>query len=60
MSERCWLQSGKVNLRGLFQDVWKSAGRGENGAVSRMRISVDMCSVSHDAQRGDSYTFLRY
>lgn len=56
-----WLHRCKVNLVGLFQGVWKSAGRGKSCAVSRMRISVDMCSVSHDdAQMGDSYTFKGY
>lgn len=53
-------RGGKVNLMGFFQGVWESAGRGKSRAVSRMRISMDMCSVSHDAQRGDSYTFRRY
>lgn len=50
------LQGGKVNLMGLFQDVWKSAGRTKSWVVSRMRISVDMCSVSHDTQRGVTAT----
>lgn len=48
----CWLQGGKVNPVGLFQDIWKSAGRGKSWVVSRMRISVDMCSVTHDARGG--------
>lgn len=51
------MHCGSENLEGLFQGVWKSAGRGKSCVVSRMRISVDMCSVRHDdAQRGDSFT----